>query len=516
MQFRVMSLISFLTGSGEDCHRKDEYPFRRSDFALPYLLVCVLLAAGELLGFAAACASSWWPFALFLLIVAAMIGYAWSIPFWPYLAVSLAGLVLALHCESRRARVFDSCEYSSSPLEGRLLVEGRVKATKKYLSFDSSLDGVDIRVMIRRLSPDGGTNPVSRCETTIVPSVGDVWHCAGWLERKPRGERKRRMLWVCGRGGVAERTSTASKASLSACLRRLREALSCNIGYGLAHNRLAADIARAIVIGDRTGLSSETLEMFADAGTVHVFAISGLHVGIIARMLVCLLMSVFFFPLRWVAIPLTVILSGYVIMIEAPPSAVRAAVMSIVYYSAPMFFRRSDSLVAWSVTFVIFHVLNPEMLLKVGSLMSFSVMLGILLYLRWAEALRRDSLTAQGVTVVAWISGVGIAARVFERITIGGLFANFVMIPLALLAVVLGLLGSIVGFVNQWIASHLNNAVALLIDAMAGVSWMAARIPYLNLVVQPWPLWMCMAWYAALIMMFWLIRSVILRHNRMI
>lgn len=511
-----MSLMSFLTGCGEEYHRKDAYPFRRTDFAMPYLLVCALLAIGELLGFASACASAWWPFALFLLTATLLIGYAWSIPRWPYLAVLLTGFFLALYSESRRARVFDHCDYTSSPLEGEFLVEGRTKATKKYLSFDSSVDGVDIRVMIRRQMPETATNLTAQCEAATVPSVGDVWHCAGWLERKPRGERKRRTLWVCGRGSVAECVSFASESSLGFRLRRLREALSYNIGYGLSHDRVAADLDRAIVLGERTDLPPETLQMFADAGTVHVFAISGLHVGIIAKMLVCLLMSVFFFPLRWVAVPLTVILSGYVMMIEAPPSAVRAAVMSVVYYSAPMFFRRSDSLVSWSVTFVIFHVLNPEMLLKVGSLMSFLVMLGILLYLRWAEAFRSDFLTAHGVTVVAWLSGVAIAARVFERVTIGGLFANFVMIPIALFTVVLGILGSVAGFVSPWLASHFNNAAALLIDAMAGISWMTARIPYSNLVVQPWPLWMCAAWYAALIMTFWLIRSVYLHRKQFI
>ena len=511
-----MSLMSFLTGCGEEYHRKDAYPFRRTDFALPYMLVCALLATGELLGFASARASAWWPFALFLLVSAVLIGYAWSILRWPYLAVLLTGFFLALYSESRRARVFDHCDYTSSPLEGEFLVEGRTKATKKYLSFDSSVDGVDIRVMIRRRLQEAETNLAVQCEQAVIPSVGDVWHCAGWLERKARGERKRRRLWVCGRGSVAKRTSSASESSLDNWLRRLREALSYNIGYGLSHDRIAADLDRAIVLGERTSLPPETLQMFADAGTVHVFAISGLHVGIIARMLVCLLMSVFFFPLRWVAIPLTVILCGYVMMIEAPPSAVRAAVMSVVYYSAPMFFRRSDSLVSWSVTFVIFHVLNPEMLLKVGSLMSFSVMLGILLYLRWAEAFRSDFLTAHGVTVAAWLSGVAIAARVFERVTIGGLFANFVMIPMALFTVVLGILGSAAGFVSPWLASHFNNAAALLIDAMAGISWMTVRIPYSNLVVQPWPLWMCAAWYAALIMTFWLIRSVYLHRKQFI
>jgi len=510
-----MSVISLLTGCPEPPKRVDAYPFRRADFALPHLAVCVALAVGEALGFAAAPASSWWPLALTILAVFTSAAYGWRIPYWPYASIALLGFVLALYSESRRANVFDQCEYSSSPLSGEFPVEGRAKVSKKYMSFDSSVDGVDIRVMIRRPEAESETDLAARSGAVITPAVGDAWRCAGWLERKPRGERKRRTLWVCGHGSLGERITEASPTSLESRSQRLREALSENIGYGLSHDPFAADIDRAIVLGERSNLSRETQQMFADAGTIHVFAISGLHVGIVAWMLVYLLMLVFCFPLRWVAIPLTPILCCYVMMIGAPPSAVRAAVMAIVYFSAPLFFRRSDSLVAWAVTFVIFHVLNPAMLMKVGSLLSFAVMLGILLYVRWAEVFKSRCLVSWGVSVAAWLSGVGITARVFERVTIGGLIANVLMIPMASLAVVLGFLGAVIGFVSPWLAAHFNNAAALVIEAMTGISWMTAGIPYANLIVRQWPMWMCFAWYAALLMTFWLIRSVYLRRRQM-
>lgn len=507
-----MSLVSFLVDAGDEPRRNDAYPFRRVDFACPYLAVCALLAGGEILGFAAADASACWPVALAALVVVAMAGFGWEIHRWPWVAVLLSGFCLALYAESRRARVFDQCDYSSSPLSGEFRVEGRIKVTKRYLSFDSSLEGVEIRVMIRRVIPEVSASSSGDALGT-VPSVGEVWRCDGWLERKPRGERRRRMLWVCGSGSAAARVSAASSSSLNARLRRLRAALSANVGYGLSHDPLAANLDRAIVLGERADLPREILQMFADAGTVHVFAISGLHIGVIAWIFVYLLMAVFCFPLRWVAIPLTPILCGYVMMIGAPPSAVRAAFMSIVYFSAPIVFRRSDSLVAWSITFVVFHVLNPAMLMKVGSLLSFTVMLGILLYIRWAQTFKSERLIVWGVTFAAWISGVGIAARVFERISLGGFAANVVMIPLASLSVVLGFLGAITGFVSPWLASHFNNGAALLIEAMRGVSWAASAVPYANLMIRPWALWMCAGWYVAFGMTLWLVRSVYLRRR---
>lgn len=511
-----MSVLSFLTGCEDEPRRIDAYPFRKVDFAGPYLAVCFALATGEAIGFAAAPACQAWPLAFFALVVWTLIGVGWSLPKGHLFSLFLLGLTLSMYSETRRARVFDQCEYTSSPFACELPVEGRVKAAKRYLSFDSSVDGVDIRVMIRRTTAETMSNSVVRCAIDPIPSVGEKWHCRGWLERKARGERKRRRLWVGGYGCSAVRVSEASESSVVAKLRRLREALSENIGYGLSHDPVAADLDRAIILGLRADLPKETQQMFADAGTVHVFAISGLHVGVIAWLLVYLLMTVFFFPLRWVALPLVPLLFGYVLMIDSPPSAMRAAVMSIVYFAAPMFLRKSDSLVAWAVTFVIFHVLNPAMLMKVGSLLSFTVMLGILLFVRWAEAFKSDALVTWGVSVAAWLSGVAIAARVFERVTIGGLFANIVMIPLASLAVVLGFLGAVVGFVCPWAASHLNNGAALVIKAMAGISWMTSALPYSNLEVAPWSLWMCAGWYVGVVLAFWLVRSVYLHRREMI
>lgn len=511
-----MTLLSFLTGCEAESKRIDPYPFRRTDFAWPYLVVCAILAAGEAVGFAASRASSCWPLALSLLVGVCLVGYGWSVRRWPHAALFLAGFVLALYCESRRARVFDWCDYTSSPLSHEFRVEANAKATKKYLSFDSTVDGVDVRVMIRRPEPPDASDPEPGRDDSPIPSVGETWRCSGWLERKARGERRRRRLWVCGRGCCAERVSKAHESSMSARLGRLREALSCNIGYGLFHDPFAADLDRAIVLGERTNLSQETRRMFVDAGTVHVFAISGLHVGIVAWIVVYLLMSVCCFPLRWVAVPLTPILVAYVLMIGAPPSAVRATVMSVAYFAAPMFFRRPDTLVAWSVTFVFFHVLNPAMLMTVGSQLSFAVMLGIVLYLRWTEAFGSNAPVSWGVSVAAWLSGVAIVARVFERITLGGLFANVAMIPLASFAVVFGFMGAVTGFVSPWLGAHFNNAAALTIEAMAGISWVTTRIPFANLVVRPWSWWMCVGWYVAVVLSFWLVRAVYLRRRRLI
>ena len=477
------------------CKRSDDYPFRRTYFAWPYLIACAALALGELLGFAMSGYSAAWPLMLFATVLSALIGYGWEIRHWPLVTLLLLGAALAMRTESLRARVFDAVEYSSSPFAAELHVDRVLTG-----AFDTMYNGVPMRVIIR------GENPPR-------PAIGERWLCSGWLERRARVDRARRILWVSGRGACAEKRADDDSCAFIKALRRFRSRLLVTAGYGLERNPAVAKLVKAIALGERSALSADQRRMFVDAGTVHVFAISGLHIGVIAWGIVYLLMIFTFFPLRWIALPMAPILGSYIYMIGMPPSALRAGVMAILYFSAPMFFRRPDGLVAWAITFLGFHLWNPALLFSVGSLMSFTVMLGILLFVRWAEAFKSETLVRFGVTSAAWAAGVGISAHVFARFTVGGLAANLLLVPIAGGCVVLGLLGAVIGLFSPWLGAHFNNACALLISAMSGVSGLVAGFPWSSFEIAPWSFWQYAAWYAVLVLTLYLIRSVYLHRK---
>ncbi|MES2178774.1 MAG: DNA internalization-related competence protein ComEC/Rec2 [Gemmatimonadota bacterium] len=90
--------------------------------------------------------------------------------------------------------------------------------------------------------------------------------------------------------------------------------------------RSDAAMARALVIGDMSGIPPEQRDRFARSGLVHMISVSGLHVGIIALALE-LLASILRLPRTPARLATLIILAGYVMAIGAPPPAVRAAVM---------------------------------------------------------------------------------------------------------------------------------------------------------------------------------------------
>ena len=288
---------------------------------------------------------------------------------------------------------------------------------------------------------------------------------------------------------------------------RLRRDFSRRMGIGLAHAPEAADMNRAILLGERRRMKPETRRAFVESGTVHIFAISGLHVMIIAN-IIALAAALLAVPCRFALFATAPPLWAYVWIIGFPPSAVRAALMATVYFAAPLFWRKPNAVIAWSFTFMAMHVVKPGLIGDVGSQLSFTVMLSLILAARQVRALPKfwQSLA---VAFAAWSAGVPIVAHCFGSITPGGLLANLALVPVAVAAVGACFAGLAASFVSETLAAHVNNFAALVTSAMAGISGTVAEMPGANFEVREWGFPECVLWYSALLSLPFLFRLFI-------
>ena len=324
---------------------------------------------------------------------------------------------------------------------------------------------------------------------------------------REEAQRCRESPWMRGR----EWRCRSRPSAPSGTLREVKGGLSRRIGFGLEHDRESASLARAILLGERRGLPRRTRQLFVDSGTMHVFAISGLHVMAVAELLLyaLLLLAV---PLRLAGVASVPLLWGYVWLIGFPPSAVRAAMMATFSASAPALWRRVDGLRSWALTFLSVHLVCPRQIVDVGSVLSFAVMLAIVLVgdcvrdlPRWARALC--------VTFAAWAAGVPVSAHIFGRVTPGGLLSNFVLLAAARLAVVSGALGLALGCLSKSVSAHLNNLMSLAIRAMVLVADAVTRIPGTNFETGRWTLWACLGWYVLSALSFALVLGLVRRRR---
>lgn len=294
----------------------------------------------------------------------------------------------------------------------------------------------------------------------------------------------------------------------------LQENLAKRVDLGLEHDPDASKLNRAILLGQRGNLTKTAKQIFIDSGTIHIFAISGLHI-MAAAMLFLLLPLAFGISFRWASLMAIPLLWFYTLLIGHPPSAVRAALMATFYFSAPLCFRRPDAMTAWALAFLLVHGLRPELLFDVGSALSFTIMLTLLLWIQELSSLPSRFTQLFCLTLVTWAASVPIAAHVFARITPGGLLANLVLIPAATACVWTGLVGILLSGICPFAAAHFNNLSALFTNAMTGVATLVAGLPGANLAVPPWPLWECFAWYAALLLALIHVRLVKARRRRL-
>ena len=293
------------------------------------------------------------------------------------------------------------------------------------------------------------------------------------------------------------RPRRAALAEAGPKMSAVRRSLSRRAALGIAGDRELVQLNRAILLGERASLSPALKRTFVESGTIHVFAISGLHVMAVARVLTFLL-RLLFVPRRFTGLAAIPFLWGYVAVIGNPPSAIRAAAMASICCLAPLFRRRPDGTVAWSLTFLAVYVGCPTMITNVGCALSFAVMLAILVS---CDLLRdRPDGFAKGLWIAgaAWAAGVPIAAHVFGRVTPGGLLANLALIPAAGVTVYAGAVGLLASFVSETLAAHLNWLSGLFTRAMVILSDVVSRLPGANFEVVRWSVPLCAEWYAAL------------------
>jgi competence protein ComEC len=215
---------------------------------------------------------------------------------------------------------------------------------------------------------------------------------------------------------LATPTTPATPAAELGLFERIRAA-----GIQRVESRLPADVspmAVAILLAERGRLEPATSRTFANAGLAHLLAISGLHVGILAAAALAVAGMFAVGTVRLVVAALLVL--GYVLLIGAPPAAVRAALIFCGYAASrargsPA---RITELLALAATLAI--LVDPLTLPEPGFQLSFAGFSGLLLGSRVVRRLEPEAGDSPSVLrrrarrlVRSLVRGIGASAGAF-------------------------------------------------------------------------------------------------------
>ena len=198
----------------------------------------------------------------------------------------------------------------------------------------------------------------------LVPALGDRWHVRG-LVRAPAAGARSRLLSLRAEGPDAREVAQGVAFPIRRWCERGRAWCAGVLGRGLEDFPRDAGLLRALILGYRQELPPELFQAFSRTGTLHVIAVSGSHVAIFAGIVVALLKSGGLPRTRWVWVVAPALLL-YCMSTGLAPSAIRACIMALVFWSATLFDRRPDGPSALGLSALMILAASPGQIRDAG------------------------------------------------------------------------------------------------------------------------------------------------------
>ena len=225
-------------------------------------------------------------------------------------------------------------------------------------------------------------------------------------------------------------------------------------------------VLKALIVGNRNSISKELKEAFNRAGIGHLLAISGLHIGIVATVAFLFFKYIlsnikFLLWHAWTkkgAVILSVIpVFIYGLLSGMSPSTQRAVIMVTVFLMAFLFEREHDPMNTLAVAALLILVVHPPSLFSISFQLSFTAVIAIiygLLRVQFPWVSESGGIKKPKSFKVATklfyffmasffaiLGTMPLAMFYFNQISLIGLLANFIIVPLIGFVVVpLGLL----------------------------------------------------------------------------
>lgn len=237
----------------------------------------------------------------------------------------------------------------------------------------------------------------------------------------------------------------------------------------------------ALVVGDDSALSEQTVEDFRSSGLTHLLAVSGTNLTLVLGALLLLARGA---GVRGRGLLLTGVLAavGFVLLARPEPSVVRAAAMGLVALAGLGSGDRGRGLRALSLAVVVLVLLDPWLSRSPGFVLSVLATGGIVvLSPAWTAALRRwlPGWLAQALAVplAAQLVCTPVVAAISGQASVVAVLANLLAAPAVGPATVLGLLAGLVGLAWEPAGRLVGWLAVLPAGWIVGVGGTAAGLP---------------------------------------
>ena len=289
-----------------------------------------------------------------------------------------------------------------------------------------------------------------------------------------------------------------------------------------------AGLYKAILTGDRASVPPDVLENFKAIGCFHLLAISGLHMGLLALLIINLIYWllkrstwILLHTPAWkisvlLALP-PLILYGFIAGFHIP--VIRALIMTIVLAGAILFDRHMDLAASIALAALLILIITPASIFAASFQLSFAAVSGLAAF----SPLLRQKLQAikfsdnAGEKISKWIifsimtSMIALAGTAplaiyhFNRLSLLSPISTLLIEPLLCFwSLTIGLLGSCFLFIEPQIAAFLFKIGSWGISGATITAEFLARLPCSSIWLStPGPLELCCAYFFLVCLFYW-------------
>jgi competence protein ComEC len=253
----------------------------------------------------------------------------------------------------------------------------------------------------------------------------------------------------------------------------------------------------ATMLGRTALLPAEAKAAFATTGTLHLFAISGLHIAGMAAALLWLTRRARL-PEIPAGVAILALLWLYVQVTGASPSSVRAWIMAAFLWGGRVGERDTPALQSLALACAVTLLLSPEACADAGFQLSYAAVLGIIVAggpaaelcarpteeerltpvaaqtaaqrLRWRA--RKFLLGGLCVSLAASMAGAPLTLGLFGKASWGGVLVNLVLVPLSEIPLMLGM-ASVACSPLDWLAGPASWINGFAGAWLHGMTWIA-------------------------------------------
>jgi len=268
-------------------------------------------------------------------------------------------------------------------------------------------------------------------------------------------------------------------------------------------------IISAIILGDKTDIPFPVWDAFLKVGTVHILAISGLHIGIVGFIFL-LILKILRIPRNLRFLLVIFILIIYCILAGGASSVLRATLMGVILLGAKIFKRDTDIKNSLFLSAIFILIFSPLQIYQISFQLSFLSVLSIILIFPLIKPIFPLFLYKNGftrflalnfcVSICSFLGVFPLVAYYFKIVPLVSILANMVIVPYMgfLVASSFALVFSKILF--PFLLPYIAKSCDLFTQGLFKINSLFLKFPFAYYKISYFPLYWLFLYYTFLIL----------------